>query len=106
MSAAPPRPVAAAPALIKAAPIFSSPGPAGSPFIMTFPLSELLFPSETVAVLTALAATLLLASKEFIVRRSVRLHGHAPPSSRLKLTEMSVSTARRPNAPRSSPSSG
>ncbi len=69
---------------------------------MSFPLSELLFPSETVAVLTALAATLILASKELIVRRSVRLHGHAHPSPRPKLTEMSASTARRPDTPRSS----
>lgn len=43
---------------------------------MHFPLPELLFPGETVATLTAAAATLILAGKEIAFRR---LHPHRPP---------------------------
>jgi hypothetical protein len=46
---------------------------------MTFPFSEYLFPNETVAALTAIAATLILAAKELFTRRSLRQTATRPP---------------------------
>lgn len=63
---------------------------------MFSPLSEFLFPSETTAVLTAMAATLILAFKELFVRRSLRPKTHLHSSSESKLTEMSATQTRRP----------